>query len=94
MTVMKEFPIVEMGSNYGLDRDFSSDRVKVRMGFVSDLEVVTGGFLDNRRQERERKLECQSWLQGFWCWEKVGVKDSTNRAKGMGCFVFMFSNCK
>lgn len=42
----KEFTIVEMGSNYGLDRDFSSGRVKVRIGFVSDLEVATGRFMD------------------------------------------------
>lgn len=41
-----EFTIVEMGSNYGLDRDFSSGRVKVRIGFVSDLEVATGRFMD------------------------------------------------
>lgn len=42
----KEFTIVEMGSNYGLARDFSSGGVKVRMGFVGDLEVAMGRFMD------------------------------------------------
>lgn len=34
-----------MGSNYGLDRDFGSSRVKVRMGSVREPGVVTGGFM-------------------------------------------------
>lgn len=65
-----------MGSNYGVDRDFSSSGVKVRMGSVREPEVVTGGFMDTG-DRRERKLECQGWLQGFWPYENVGVKKNT-----------------
>lgn len=43
-----------MGSNYGLDRDFSSGRVKVRMGFVSDLEVAAGGFMETGEGKKAR----------------------------------------
>lgn len=66
-----------MGSNYGLDRDFGSSGVKVRMGSVSEPEVVTGGFM-GMGDRRERKLECQGWPQGSWPWEKFGVKENTN----------------
>lgn len=83
-----------MGSNYGLGRDSSSSRVKVRMGFVSDLEVATGGFMDMGDRDRERKPKRQGCPQGFWPWEKVGVKESTNRAEDMGWFIFIFGNCK
>lgn len=65
-----------MGSNYGLDRDFGSRGVKVRMGSVREPEVVTGGFM-GMGDRRERKLEGQGWLQGSWPFEKVGVKENT-----------------
>lgn len=55
-----------MGSNYGLDRDFSSGRVKVRMGFVSDLEVATGGFMDtgDRRGKESSSVKDGSKVSG------------------------------
>lgn len=65
-----------MGSNYGVDRDFGSSGVKVRMGSVREPEVMTGGFMD-MGDRRERKLECQGWHQCFWPYEKVGVKENT-----------------
>lgn len=78
-----------MGSNYGLDRDFGSSGVEVRMGSVREPEVVTGRIMGHRR---ERKLECQGWLRGSWPYEKVGVKENTQQGAGMGHFIFLFSN--
>lgn len=40
-----------MGSNYGLDRDFGSSGVEVRMGSVREPEVVTGGLWDTGGKE-------------------------------------------
>lgn len=80
-----------MGSNYGLDRDSGSSRVKVRMGSVRELEVVIGGFM-GMGNGRERKLECQGWLQGTLPYEKVGVKESTQQSVGTGHIIFLFSN--
>lgn len=76
-----------MGSNCGLDRDFGSSGVKVRMGSVSEPEGVTGGFM-GMGDRRERKLEHQGWLQGSWPCKKVGVKENTNRALARGILYF------
>lgn len=76
-----------MGSNYGLDRDFGSSRVKVRTGSVREPGVVTGGFMG-----WERKLECQGWPQGSWPDEKVGIKESTQQGLGTGHFAFLYCN--
>lgn len=79
-----------MGSNYGLDGDFSSGRVKVRMGFVRDLEVVTDGFMDvgDRRGEESSSVKDGSKVSG------LGGRSESSRAKGTGHLMFISSNCK
>lgn len=56
-----------MGSNYGPDRGFSSGRVKVRRGFVSDVEVVAGGFMDTggRRGKESSSVKDGSKVSGL-----------------------------
>lgn len=72
----KEFAVIEMGNNYGLDRDFSSSRVKVRMGFVHDLELVTSRFMDveNRRGKESLSVKDGSKVSG------LGRRSESSRA--------------
>lgn len=83
-----------MGSNYGLDRDFSSGRVKVRMGFVSDLEVAAGGFMDtgDGRGKESSSVKDGSKVSGLGRRSESRRAPTESKAQGVLCLFSVIVN--